>query len=1021
MGATRIAFARAAARAGVLGSIAAVVFLLAGLGTAVVDSLAGSSTSGLRDGLAAATGTDGAVRWQIRVARDPEAQADAAASVLDRMLVPHGVAWSRSVETAPVDARHGDDPLAAVLLADDGVPGRSELVSGSWPGDADALVAAAADDAMPATLHAGAATALGLAPGDVVELADGDGPRRLVVVGTWRPLDPNEPAWFGEPIVASGAIEGGVGPFVVGDEALVDLPAATVVRWTALVDPPAMTASVATQLRAALPNVEPALRAEEAIGTDGLGASGGLASTLDRLLAGLGAVRAITPLPVLLLAFSGFAALDRLAALLGASRRGETVLLRARGASPWRLAGDAAIEVVVVGIPAAAAGAVAATGLLALVRPGEERSWPVALLAASVALAGALLLTAGRTWRDATRPVVRGAGDEVGRMPRAALAGGVVVVAVAAAVSLWQFRLYGSPLVTGASGALEVDVVAVLAPVLLLLALSLAALGLTRPIGGLLERAAGRRPGLVPALPMRQLARRAGLYSSASFVAMLGVSGLTLTAVFAGSWQALDAEAAAIRTGGEVRVAYAGRDLVRGEDPDALVDPFAAVDDVSASVPVVRGEARIGSDPTTIVAVPAAELAGVAPGVGAAADATALAALAAAGESIAPALPPGAEAVTAAVRIEAPAGTPGTVAVSAWVLGAGGAASRLAAGDVDVASGGGITRAVLPDAPGLRLLGFEAALAGSQGAAPVTVEIGDVGVDGAGDAGAEPGGLAVTGTAELSATSPSGRIRTSGSPAEPVPVLLGAELAARIRAHPGDPLAFRLLTGGADVDAVVAGVVPAVPGVGDAGILADLGTLSGAAFDADAGVPATTEAWLASPEPERVAAALERDRTTALATSTRDDASSAPLIGPAVAALWAGAAGALLFALIAVVALVAALARTRFGEVVVLRALGTPARLQARARFAELAAALSAAAVIGILIGAVTAFATARELARASVAGTPGALPVAAHVAWLPWAAGLVAFLVLSATVGAVAAASVRREASRPGLREEER
>jgi hypothetical protein len=119
---------------------------------------------------------------------------------------------------------------------------------------------------------------------------------------------------------------------------------------------------------------------------------------------------------------------------------------------------------------------------------------PVAVLAASVAVAGSVLLVAGRAWHAATRPVVRGAGDEVGRMPRAAVAGGVVLVAVAAAVSLWQFRLYGSPLVPSASGGLEVDVVAVLAPVLVLLALSLAALGLARPIGRA-PRARGR-PGV---------------------------------------------------------------------------------------------------------------------------------------------------------------------------------------------------------------------------------------------------------------------------------------------------------------------------------------------------------------------------------------------------------------------------------------------------------------------------------------------------------------------------------------------
>jgi len=165
----------------------------------------------------------------------------------------------------------------------------------------------------------------------------------------------------------------------------------------------------------------------------------------------------------------------------------------------------------------------------------------------------------------------------------------------------------------------------------------------------------------------------------------------------------------------------------------------------------------------------------------------------------------------------------------------------------------------------------------------------------------------------------------------------------------------------------------------------------------------------------------ERDRTAALTTRTAADASSSAFIATALAALWVGAVGALLFALVAVVALVAALARARFGEVVVLRVVGVPAGLQARSRFAELAAAVLAASAVGVLVGAVTAFVTARELARASVAGAPAALPVAAHVDWLPWAVVLVAFLGLAAAIGAGAAASVRRVAARPGLREEER
>lgn len=1016
MGATRTAVARARARTGVLGSVAAVVLLLTALATGVVDSLTSAGLSGLRDGLAAASGVDGAARWQIRIASDAEEQADAAASVLDRMLTPHGATWSRSVQTAPVDAVHDDDSLGVVLLADDGVPERAELASGAWPDASDAVAAAAAVDALPTTLHAGAADSLGLAIDDVVELQGRDGPRRLLVVGTWTPTDPSDPRWFGEPIIATGGVEGGAGPFLAPEQAVADLPAATIVRWTAVTDAASMTPERAADLRAAIPNVEPALRADAAIGTDGLGALGRLTATLDRLLAGLGAVRAIAPLPLLLLAFAGFAAIDRLAALLSASRRGETVLLRARGASAGRLARDTAVEILAVGVPAAVLGAGTAEALLSILRPGEPRAFDIAALVASAALVGALALVVGRAWRDATRPVVRAAGDEVGRMPRAAAAGGVILVVVAAAVALWQFRLYGSPLVASAAGTPEVDPIAVLAPVLVLLALCLLALGLSRPIGVLLEGGASRWPGLVPALPMRQLARRAGLYASASLVTMLAVSGLTLAAAFAGSWQAFDDDAAAAEVGGDVRVAFAGGDLVRDDETLSGADRFATLEGVAASAPVFRGEVRIGSDPAMLVALPTAILTAIAPGsdVGTAVDD-----LVASQDAAAPELPPGAAAVEIDVTLDAPAGTPGTVAVSAWVLGPDGAAARIPAGTFAVSSDGGTARAELPGTAGLGLLGFDAALTGSQGVADVVAGFGEVTIDG--DAAASEA-LETVGEVTLSATRPSGRVATTAvSDGAPVPVILGAGLAGSINAEPGDPLAFRVLTGGADIDAVVAGVTPVVPGGGDTAILADLGAVSAAAFAGDSGVAEPTEQWLAASDPAAVAATIERDRATALTATTRADASSAPLIAPAVAALWVGAFGALLFALVAVIALVAALGRARFGEVIVLRALGMPAALQARARFAELAPALASATLIGIVVGALTAFATVRELARASVASAADGLPIRVHVDWLPWAVALVVFLAAAAAIGAGAAASVQRIATRPGVREEER
>ncbi|RXZ47856.1 hypothetical protein ESP57_15135 [Agromyces fucosus] len=1012
MGAARTAFARANARAGVLVAIAAVVLLLSGLSTAVIDALAGSSTSGLRSGLSSAQGAAGAARWQIRVAQDPEAQADAAASVLDRMITPYHASWSRSIETAPVDATSDGAAFGAVLLADPGAAARSELVEGSWPDDPAAVAAAESDAAEPATLHAAAAESLGLAPGDVVELA-GASARRLLVVGTWLPLEPSDPAWFGEGVVATGATADGAGPFLVAESSTLDLPAAIVVRWTAVVDPAAVTPDSARLLRSELPDVEPALRAEPAIGTDGLSAVGGLQATLSRLLAGLGAVRAIAPLPLLLLAFTGFAALTRLAMLLGSARRGETVLLRARGASSARLAGDTAIEVLVLGVPAAILGAVAAEAVLMAVRPGEARSPGTAVVVASVVVVGTLLVVAGRAWLDARRPVVRGSGDEVGRVARGLATGGGVLLVVLAAVAVWQFRLYGSPLVASASGTMEVDPIAVLAPMLVLVALAFAALWLMRPIDALLERMAATRPGLVPSLPMRQLARRASLYAAASLVTMLAVAGLTLSAAFSGAWQGIDRTASALATGGEVRVAYAGRDVVQGPDPLALDDGLDGLDGITAEGPVFRGEVRIGSEQATVVALPAGEADRVAPGTGAAGGAAAL------DESAADAgtpVPEGTAALEVAVALDAPAGTGGAVAVNAWFLTGSGAATPVTPVPVGVAEGGGAVRLDVPDAEGLRFIGLDASLSGAAGA-DVLVSFGAITLDGASVAGP---GFEVEREHLLTSKSPTALATLTEGGSDPLPVVLGADLAKRISAGIGDAFAFRVLTGGAEVDAVVAGVIPVVPTAGDDGVLADLAALERYAFDADAGVPAFGERWIATSEPERLAADLDRAHGSTVTADARSAASSAPFIAPAIAVLWVGAGGALLFALISVVALVAALGASRFGEIVVLRALGVPARTQSRARIAELAVTLGTAVVIGAIVGLATALLTARELARAAVADVPAAVPVEFAVDPAPWLLGIAAFLALAAVIAGGAAASVRAIASRPGLRQEE-
>ncbi|MWB99303.1 hypothetical protein, partial [Agromyces seonyuensis] len=371
---------RSFARRGVLTSIALVVLLLAGFGAAVSDLVGATPAAGLRTGIAEASGADGAARWEVFRSADPDAQSAAADRVFDAL--PAGLAVSRSVQTSPAPAGGAGfsvdgAAVGAVLLVDPDASAHADLVTGAWPEDAGA----APEGAVPAAVHAGAADALGLALGDEVAL---DG-LTLVVVGTWLPSDAGDPHWAGDPLLAGGLSGERAGPFLLADEAATDaLSVGVYARWTA-VPTGGLDPGSAAEVRSELPRIADRLADEPGFRDGGVRESGALAGTLDRLLAEAGAVGAIAPVPLLLLAVAGAAALERLGSLLAASRRSETVLLRARGATAARIGRETAVEVLVIGIPAAVVGALCGEGLLVLAAGGAGRSWAAALAAAAVA------------------------------------------------------------------------------------------------------------------------------------------------------------------------------------------------------------------------------------------------------------------------------------------------------------------------------------------------------------------------------------------------------------------------------------------------------------------------------------------------------------------------------------------------------------------------------------------------------------------------------------------------------------
>ncbi|WP_400996036.1 hypothetical protein [Agromyces sp. GXQ0307] len=1018
MSPARLLLARSRARLGVLAGSAAVSLLLTAFLATVVGVLAAAPVAGARAAVAAADGADGAVTWRMPLASDAAAagaQAEATAAVLERFVAAHGARVHRSVASdavavlgASADVR--PDPAAGVvLLADDDLAGRADLVEGDWPDDADARAAADEVGAVPGAMHAGATDATGLAPGSVLDL---DGVR-VLVVGTWLPSEVRDPSWAGDPLVATGVVDGAIGPLLVDESALADVGAAVAVRWTATVDPAGADPDRLAALHASIPLALPALQHDDAVGTDGIVVSGGLRETLDRVLAGLGAARALAPLPVLLLGAAGLVALLRTAALLVTERRRETTLLLARGASPSSIARSAAAEALVIAAPTVLAGALAASVALAGLAPGGTSAaalpWAVG---AGVAVAVVTVL-AGTAWRDARRPVVRGSGDVTGRAGRAIAAGGVVLLVTLAAVALWQFRLYGSPIVRSASGGSSIDPLASLAPVLALLALAVGSLVLVGAVLRLVERWAGARPGLVPALPARQLARRAPAYASAILVLAFAAGGLALGAAVDGSWRTYDAAASAAAIGGEARIELAGRDIVDGGI--AGTDGLGALPPDTIAVPVHRGEARVGSDPVGVVALPVSRLADAAPGSGTPLDVSARDALASTARG--PSIDAGAVlALEVAVRVADASGVstatddaanPPRAALAFWLLDADGAARRIPAGEVRSGAEARV-EAIAPDLAGMTLLGVEARMAGGGGALEVDVR----GADAASASGLD-------GTLAVSSRSPADRLVAAGASDDVLPVVIDSGLAALVAAEPGDPIEFRLDAGGATVRAEVVDVVAVVPAVGP-GLLADLGALSSFAFASGAGVPEFGDVWLAGPDADATADAIVDAAGLAADVDARADASAVAIVAPGVTALWIGAVGAAGLAVVALAGLVAALANARAGELAVLRALGATARLQSAARRAELVGLVVTATVIGVGIGLAVAALTAPDLGRALAPGAPAGLVASLVTSWPPLAAALVLLVAgcLAIAAAAAAAVGVRARTAVPGTEE---
>lgn len=960
---------RLRAHGGVFGALFAVVAIATGASSGLAGYLSAATTSGVRAAFSTAAGFDGALRIDVR--SDGEAQDAAVRQLVSAQFPGVPLAVDRTVQTEPVPVEFGevlvefgaapvelepvpvDTPEATVrvVLAAFPVEERAALVGGSW--------ATASDEGV---LHADAARRWGVVPGDAVTLPDGT---VITITGTWLPVDALDPIWFGESLAATGAAGEAIGPLVV-DEATLE-PLRPFARWVLHPDPTLVDADDLAAIVDGAVTLRDVLGSSDAVATGNVLVTGGMAELAARMDRSLDALSGVSPVPAVLLGAIGFVALVELARLLVRVRLVETGVLRARGASARRITATTAGEAGLVAVPAGALGAVAAglvTGVVV---------WPIAavVVIATAAVFAVVALLAAR------RPLNRETALDSGRGRRVAAVGLLVLALAAAIVSVWQFRLYGSPIVRGADGRTAVDPIAVLAPTLALLAGALIVVTLVTPATAVVQSVT-RRARVGWALAGWQLARRVTVFATPVLLVSLAVGGTVVAATYGATWDRAATIARETGNGAAVRVVTPW--------------PLAEVGGVDAAAPALTATLQAGDDRVRLLAVPADLLAAVVEPADGAVSGGAIASGIAAPPSVP--LPAGTDSLQIAPAVaDGAAADAAAVEVSLWLVDEWGAVQRL-------------------DAPfavpaGQWSLGAIEFLGGS----PEPLSLSAVTSDGVQS-------LPVDDWVE--APDVDSRLPRLVPPAAlDIPIVVSQSFADRGSLAVGDEISLRFEGTGRRLAGTISGIVPVVPGAPtELAVVADLPAFAAQQLAVSETVPTSNEVWLATEHPAQVAAALA---SRGVLVTTDAGGPGDALLASGRVALWIGAAGALVLAAAAVGAVAGALLRDRAGEVVVLRAIGSGPRAQAASRRRELSLVLGWSLFGGIAIGILVSALTITELAASAVVGASTAVPVVLLVdgpaVGLALGVGIAGLAGLVVVYGALVARQARTLATREDAR----
>ncbi|MGW3334865.1 FtsX-like permease family protein [Streptomyces rubiginosohelvolus] len=438
-----------------------------------------------------------------------------------------------------------------------------------------------------------AAEALKLKPGARLTVTDrlhDDKKQRVLVTGVYEAADRSDPYWQLDPLGGRGVRKLAFttyGPLLTDPSVLASgALGGGQTSWLAAADFSTLTTGSMAGLRDASAGAPEALAAAPVFKA-GVTARMSLPTVLDQLDRALLVSRSTLMIVAVQLVLLAAYALLLVARLLNSERDGERELLRARGGSRGRITSFAAIEALLLAVPAAVVAPLLAgplTGLLAersaLSRIGLDvgaaSTGTVWLVSAAVALACALAVVApsltagagGRRTRAASLPGPVRAGADLGLL-------------LIAGVAYWQLdRQAGGGALTGdRAGNLGIDPLLVTAPALALLAGTVLTLRLLPPAARLAERRAAKGRGLPAALAGWQFSRRPLRGAGPVLLLVLSVAMGMLAIGQSASWNRSQSDQADFGSGASVRLVgghgsgpasagiYSGLDGVRQAAP----------------------------------------------------------------------------------------------------------------------------------------------------------------------------------------------------------------------------------------------------------------------------------------------------------------------------------------------------------------------------------------------------------------------------------------------------------------------